>query len=490
MKKVLLLLLAGILSCEAQLEEEPAFVRTEDIVLVSGEKLILTGRILSGDVLNIIDHGFMIDSLEDFSDPLTLSLGERELPGRFVGETDKLMARTTYFARAFANIGGNTLYGQNVSFSTYALDLIDFQPRVALSKTRVTIRGSNFSRDTRVFFDDQPVNIFSIEEESIIQVETPPMRDKVSVSVRVESQGISEVFPYPFEYVIGTWNMAGIFSLNEACYSEVIAMENDSTLIFGLGARRDRQPLNEEIFSFNIAEGAWDYVPMLDGLPVMSGFAAWPFIGSGSYRRVPPFGTGALILSSDFWQFDGNRFNQLQELPFALYKSIALTLNGQLYVIGGQRFDRAAVATTYKYDPNLGTWQNLPSLPIPVTSEHPHFTYRQYLFVLAPNGRLYRLDTDTETWDTEGQFPARVGDKGIAEVIGDRVYLGLFGSSTLMWEYDLKDKRWRPKGKFTGDFREANVASWVWEDALFVLRTTRFAASPNMEIWQFNPENF
>ena len=490
MKKTLLLLLVGLLSCEAHLDESTTFVRTEDIVYVSGERLILTGRIISQGPLDIADHGFMIDSTESFSNPLILSLGARELPGRFVAETDALNAQTNYYGRAFANVGSTMLTGKEVSFATFSLDLEDFQPRIAFGDQRITIFGSNFAKDAQVFFDDEPATVLSIAEESIIQVRTPPMGDKVGVQVRVESQGFEKVFPYNFEYIIGTWNEAGNFPLNEACYSEVIAMRNENTVIFGLGARRDRKELNEEIFSLDITSGAWGSVPMLAGQPVMSGFASWPYIGSGSYERVSPAGRGPLFLSTDFWHFDGNQFNRLPNLPFAQYKAMALTVDNDLYIIGGQRADRAILQTTFKYDPDIGEWQSLQLIPTAVNSDYPHFSHGQYLYVLAPDRWLYRFDTTTNAWKKLDLFPASVGRKGIAEVIGDKAYLGLFENSTLIWEYDLNELRWRPKTSFPGDFREGNVATWVWEEALHVLRTSRFSSSPNMEIWQFHPDKF
>jgi len=75
-------------SCE---EEVSTFaLLTEPPLYVSGESARLVGRLIANNQLRVDDHGFWLDTREDFSDPVIVSLGERSGPGRFIGEARNL----------------------------------------------------------------------------------------------------------------------------------------------------------------------------------------------------------------------------------------------------------------------------------------------------------------------------------------------------------------------------------------------------------------
>ena len=63
-------------SCTEE-ESTPVLVSTEDILFVGGDKLRVSGRLLTNREVFADEHGFVFSTDASFSSPILLSLGEK-----------------------------------------------------------------------------------------------------------------------------------------------------------------------------------------------------------------------------------------------------------------------------------------------------------------------------------------------------------------------------------------------------------------------------
>lgn len=146
-----LVLIFSFFACEEQLDLTPSII-TENALLVSGERMRLSGRVITTQNIAASDHGFYISDNEGFSQPIIISLGVRESPGRFIGETTGLEIEKTYFVKSFVELPEGIVFGNVVNIETLSPRLIDFSPSNGQSGITVTINGVNITEDVRVFF--------------------------------------------------------------------------------------------------------------------------------------------------------------------------------------------------------------------------------------------------------------------------------------------------------------------------------------------------
>jgi hypothetical protein len=97
-------------SCTEE-ESTPVLVSTEDILFVGGDKLRVSGRLLTNREVFADEHGFVFSTDASFSSPILLSLGQKKEPGRFIGEKSGFKIGQTYFVKAFAEVDGQRLEG-------------------------------------------------------------------------------------------------------------------------------------------------------------------------------------------------------------------------------------------------------------------------------------------------------------------------------------------------------------------------------------------
>jgi len=458
-------------------------VRTEDIVYISGEQLVLTGRILSTSEVQVTDHGFQISKEESFTNPILITLGEKSVPGRYFGETDGLELETQYYVQAFAEVNGERLTGNVLSFNTLDIILGEFEPSVGSANQVVTITGINFTQDTKVYFDGVEAEILDITVESIIRVRVPPRRDNIFPVITVERGGVVFEFAEPFEYIIGGWTMLDKFPVNDNFYREVMHMESDDQFLFGLGIVNNDQLPNDESFLLNKNTGEWTSVS-LPGPGVLSPFAAWPYFGDGAALRFGALAE-AITTYSSFYQYTDNGIEYLGETPFSLHKAIAFNFKGELYVMGGSQANRETNQVMYKYDPSTREWIEHDFVPIKIISDYPHFQHEDKFYVTGIDGEFFSYDG--AEWEQLEDVPFG-GIRGINQVIGDRAFVGLATRSRIMWEYEILNKKWKQKTVFPGNFAYDSVASWTEGNLIYVMRNNAAGATGFMEIWVLDPD--
>ncbi|WP_332910747.1 IPT/TIG domain-containing protein [Algoriphagus boritolerans] len=116
------------------------------------KKIRVLGRLITNQPISASDHGFQLSTSEDFSSPILVSLGIKEGPGRFIGETAGLAINQRYFVRAFASVDGVELVGETIEIQTLSPVIESYEPTFAKAGEEIIIQGRNLPDGTRVFF--------------------------------------------------------------------------------------------------------------------------------------------------------------------------------------------------------------------------------------------------------------------------------------------------------------------------------------------------
>ena len=106
----------GLFSCGQQTDFETQ-IFTEEVVYLSGEVLRVSGRIVGNREIDASDHGFQVADNPEFATPIMVSLGARQLPGRFIGTHEGLDTQNDYFVRAYLVLEGTTIVSEPIEFS-------------------------------------------------------------------------------------------------------------------------------------------------------------------------------------------------------------------------------------------------------------------------------------------------------------------------------------------------------------------------------------
>ena len=112
------LILLSLSACEKE-PGKPLAVTTDDITIFSEGIYVLNGSVSGTGSEIISDHGFcMGTSGNPVKDENSICLGARRSDGSFSHTEFNVSANTTYYVRAFASTGSETVYGEERSFST------------------------------------------------------------------------------------------------------------------------------------------------------------------------------------------------------------------------------------------------------------------------------------------------------------------------------------------------------------------------------------
>ena len=473
------LMLLASWSC-TQDDEEITVVATEEVIFVSGEKIRVVGRLITNQALQATDHGFQLSESESFSNPTVISLGEKDGPGRFIGETDGLAIRHNYFVRAFVNVSGVELFGQTIATETLSPSIDSFSPLLSGPGEELTIIGRNFTADTRVFFGDVEATVLDIDFESRLKVRIPEFAGKVSTPLIVVSQDERLESTQPFEYRTGKYTLLAQFPEAERIYDNVY-FQDQNAFYFGLGSIRSGASLIS-FRRFDPQSGTWSSLDF-PGETRKGSFSAGGYIGGGADVAQASF-----TYKRDFWKLNGNSFERLADIPTESFHSLAFEANGQLFYAGGGKDPRAI----HKYDPGSNAWSTQSVSPIEFESNMTTFTYQNKAYFMDSLNLIWEYEPVSDSWSKFTEMPSSVGTAfGIAQVIGDKVYIGLFSRSTVMMELDMKTKTWKTKNPIPGLAASLNAGAFVYQDQLYLLRTPeKTVPGAPMEFYRFEPDGF
>ena len=475
----LLLALFGGWACTEEIET-PIIVATEDVLFVGGSNVRLSGRLITNREVNATDHGFLIADTEAFTSPITISLGTKDGPGRFIGETSGLNIDQQYWVKAFSEIDGQQLFGDVITIRTLTPQLDEFFPAFSRAGEIMTIRGRNLSEDTKVFFGDQEAQILSNQFESRLTVRIPPATGSALVPVRIQIQGSTVEFAQPFEYQAGRFTRIGQFPESIRIYNTV-SFTNQSGFHVGLGSIRLSSAYTK-IQRFDPTSNSWAEVNF-PGNSRSFAFATSGYIGGGAVE----LGFNSFEFDRSFWKINGSSFERLADLPFVGREQVAMEINGDLYVLGG--IDPGSNAI-WKYSPASRSWTQIGTTPFLVFLGTPHFVYQGKGYVVNTSGELYEFNPVSNSWIFRSTYPGELGDGyGIAEVDGNKAWIGLYRRSQQIFELDLNTFSWKAKNSFEGFPRSINLGSFVYQGEIYILRGPEVSVTGELplELFKFDP---
>lgn len=461
-------------------DAESIILVTEEVLYTSGEQVRLLGRLVASQPIKASDHGFYLSLDESFSVPIIISLGSKEGAGRFIGETAGLDIGSRYFAKSFMDIGNGLEFGNVLELETLNPGLESFFPTFGSAAETATILGRNFTKDTRVFFDDVEAEVLKIEFESRLTVKIPPpsSSDRVFIKVIVQEQSLS--FDTPFEYQTGKYELIGAFPEQIKLY-ENVSFQNGSGFYVGLGTV-SKNRFYEGFQRYNPATSAWEKIDW-PGTSRFNAFATSNYIGGG----IAQLGRDPYTMNYEFWKVTSNGFQKLGDLPFESRESVAFELNQELFVLGSKEGDSLAVR---KYSPTTKQWISLSSSPVVFGATNPHFEYEGKAYLVDKEATVWMYNPPTDSWSTVSVFPGSLGQGyGIAQVIGNKAYVGLYRRVTDLWELDLTTMNWTSKNSIPGIPQSFTVGSFVSGGSLYLMRVPdiALAGSYPMEFYKFDP---
>ncbi len=476
---IVLLFPVFFVSCDEDLDVAPSLV-TEDILYLSGERVRLSGRIITTSEISATDHGFYISQDQNFSNPIIISLGSRERPGRFIGETTGLQVGQDYFVKSFMTLQEEVLFGNIVELETLQPRIIDFTPKSAAAGFIIEISGLNLTEDTRVFFGSQEGEVISIDFESKLRVRVPELQDQPVVLIRVVSQDVENTFGAEFSYTVGKYTRVNVIHPTIRVL-EGVSLQEGNTFYVGFGTDKGTT-LNTIMWRYTVGDTNWEAIDP-GQRPLRRAFSSEKYLGGGSFT-FHPFTPG-----NDFVRLENGNFTKLSNLPFQSFNAASFEIGNFLYVIGGDtREDNAFFA----YSKNTNSWSILPNAPYAIRKITTNFTYnnKQY-FVLLESNLIVSYTPATGSWAEETVYPGSLGQGGaIGVVIGDRAYIGMANRSNEMWEYNFTTKEWVRKNDFTGRGQGTNAGVYTHNGLIYIVRVTDTQLPDPMELWVFEPFGF
>lgn len=476
----LFLILFALWSC-SQEDDTPILVATEEVLFVGGDKIRISGRLLANREVLAEDHGFVFSTQSSFTNSITISLGKKDQPGRFIGEKNGFKLSQTYFVKAFATINGTRLEGKVIELSTLSPAVSSFAPSYGVAGQELVIQGKNFPEGTKVFFGNQEVAVLQNVFESRLTVKIPAPTGQILVPIKLRVQDKEIVIPTPFEYQAGKYTKVSDFPGGLRIY-ENISFTNASGFHVGLGKVRfgENYPRFQR---FNPATGTWTEVNF-PGNPRRYVFASPNYLGGGAIE------TSRDVFSYDrsFWKINGSSFERLGDLPFNSRDALAVEWNSKLFLFGGLD---AASFFVRMYDPQQAKWINMKNAPFLLGRNGAVFTWENRIFVLSNIGQLWEYEPNQDRWEMRTTYPGKIGfGYPVAEVIGNKAYLGLYRATQELWELNLETLTWKAKNPIIGLPQSITSGYFQYNGSIYFLRAPEESVTGNltMELYKFDPD--
>lgn len=480
---ILLVSLLFSISCQEENGLDLAIL-TEETINLTGERAIVSGRILATSNVALEDHGFYFSLDENFSSPIRISLGEIVKPGRFVGEINSLELGKKYFFKAYGTNNGTEISGNTLTLETLNPLIEKFEPMTQSVGATITISGRNIGTDAQVFFGDTQAKVIKIEFGFRITVEVPPSSGFQSVPLKVITRGVEIFAQDNFNFPSGVYTRLGSFP-EPIRMAENIYFQQGNRFFAGLGFEIIRQPVRE-IWEYSPDTEVWKKTLFEGNIHRSAFFSKSGYFGGGFQDAVNPPQTP----NHDFWFFDGTQYRALPSPPNSYVNAMSFEANGGLFVAGG---DLGIGSTVYFYNPQLRIWILRPNMPFNVNNGLFNFEYNNKLYFLDKKKNLWEYDPNTALAKVITEYPGifiegstDFGGTGI--VVGDKVYIGLYNNNNELWEYDFTREIWSKKNVFPGVVRAVNVGIFHDQGLIYILRSPLFG--PIMEFWSLDPDKF
>jgi hypothetical protein len=476
----LFFILLAFWSC-TQEDDTPILVATEEVLFVGGDKIRISGRLLANREVLAEDHGFEFSTQASFANPIIVSLGEKSQPGRFIGEKSGFKLTQTYFVKAFATINGERLEGKVIELSTLAPAVTSFAPSYGQAGQELVILGKNFPEGTKVFFGNQEAPVLQNVFESRLTVKIPAPTGQIVVPIKLRIQDKEITLSTPFEYQAGKYTKVSDFPGNVRIYDNSY-FSNAAGFHVGLGKIK----LGDSYAGFqrfNPASGTWTEVEF-PGNRRRFAFATANYLGGGALEPS----RDQFVYDRSLWKINGSSFERLGDLPFNSRDALAVDWEGGLILFGG--LDGASLLVRV-YDPVQRTWVTKRNAPIALGRNAAAFARATRVIVMGSNGQVWEYNPPLDSWQLLTTYP---GNKGqgypIAEVIGNKAYLGLFRATQELWELDLETLKWKTKNQIIGFPQSITSGHFQYNGSIYFLRAPEESVSGTltMELYKFDPD--
>lgn len=476
----LICILLGFWSC-TQVEDTPILVATEEVLFVGGDKIRISGRLLSNREVLAEDHGFEFSTQASFANSIIVSLGEKKQPGRFIGEKNGFNLNQTYFVKAFATINGQRIEGKAIELSTLTPVFNSFSPKYGIEGQELVIQGKNFPEGTKVFFGNKEAQVIQNVFESRLTVKIPAPMGQPIVPIKLSIQDKEFTLSTPFEYQAGKYTKVSDFPGNLRIYDNSYF---SNTTGFHVGLGKIKLGDNYAGFQrFNPTTGGWEEVNF-PGNRRRFAFATSNYLGGGALEPA----RDQFDYDRSLWKINGSSFVRLGDLPFNSRDALAVDWEGGLILFGG--LDGASLLVR-AYDPVKGTWSTKSNAPIALGRNAAAFARASRVIILGSNGQVWEYNPPLDSWQLLTTYP---GNKGqgypIAEVIGSKAYLGLFRATQELWELNLETLEWKTKNQIFGLPQSINSGHFQYNGSIYFLRAPEESVSGSlpMELYKFDPD--
>lgn len=129
-------------------------------------------------------------------------------------------------------------------------------------------------------------------------------------------------------------------------------------------------------------------------------------------------------------------------MPTARESAAAVTLDGKIYVIGGQN-STGPLSTMEMYDPATNTWSTKASMPGAKSMPGAAVLNGRIYVVGAPDNRLYEYNPATNSWATKASMPVTPqGSVAVASISGSMSVVVNVSGPPQMYRYDPFANTW------------------------------------------------
>lgn len=473
-------MLLAVGSC-TQENDTPILVSTEDLLFVGGDKVRISGRLLTNQEVLATDHGFLFSTESSFASAQTLSLGQKNGPGRFIGESTGFKIGQTYFAKAFADINGQRIEGDVVELKTQTPAVTRFSPTYASAGNEMVIEGRNFPEGTKVFFGAQEAQIVQNLFESKLTIRIPAPTGQNIVPVRLVIQDKEIILSQPFEYQAGKFTKVSEFP-GQVRLLHNVYFTNSAGFHVGLGRVRLSDSY-QKFQRYDPLGNTWSEVNF-PGNPTHYAFASSQYLGGGAIE----VNRDVFQFERSFYRINGSSFERLPDLPFNTREAMAVDWNGKLFLFGGRD---GAGSVVREYDAVRRTWSQKSQAPFDMSGTTAAFKYGERIFVLAASGQVWEYNPNQDSWQLRSTYPGNVGQGyPFAQVIGKKAYMGLYRRTQELWEFDLETGVWKSKNPIIGLPQSINVGHFQFNGAIYILRSAEEMVSGliPMDLYKFEPD--
>lgn len=223
------------------------------------------------------------------------------------------------------------------------------------------------------------------------------------------------------------------------------------------GQNRNFSPV-KTVEEYDISTGTWSLCPSMseEKLHLASGVIDGKiYVCGGNYWKLYTSYSNVL----EVYDPANRTWTKKANMPEGLSMHKAVSLDGYLYVVGGQKklndpdSSIELSQSVYKYDPISNSWSTVASLPIPRVN-HGLVTLNGKIYVIGGNNStgvldsIYEYDPLTDNWAAKEPMPQGYMQFSTA-VINDKIYI-IGGSDysidlSSVYEYDPVNETWTEK---------------------------------------------